>query len=111
MTLVAAIVVIGARQFGLAVLMHEAAHWRLFRHAKVNDQVARWLCACPVGAVALALYRRRHHQHHRHIRPICSCSYPWKLRAAHALLLGKGYGPQMEIAPSYATVIRRVTAA
>ena len=49
-TLVAAIAVIGARQLGLVILMHEATHWRLFKHPKVNDQVARWLCAFPVGA-------------------------------------------------------------
>jgi fatty acid desaturase len=63
-----AIVVIGARQFGLAVLVHEAVHWRLFRHAKANDLVARWLCAFPVGAVELPVHRKRHHQHHRHTR-------------------------------------------
>jgi fatty acid desaturase len=246
-TLVLAIAVIGARQFGLAVLMHEAAHWRLFPHAKVNNGVARWLCALPIGA-DLPLYRRRHHRHHRHtrqpedpdlalsapfpvaratfwwsvvrdltgvtaavrlLRTIRACEtgsdawrqlrgpvganlallavlaalgqwrlyvllwllplvtwYPlvtrirdlaehaltpdpedplrntrtvtaglptrlfvapywvnyhlehhlfvfvpcWKLREAHALLLAKGYGPRMEIAPSYANVIRRVTA-
>src|SRR5262245_23198241 len=59
-TLVAAIVVIGARQFGLTILVHEAVHWRLFRHAKVNDRVALWLCAYPVGAVELPCYRKRH---------------------------------------------------
>jgi fatty acid desaturase len=248
-TLVAAFVVIGARQFGLTVLVHEAVHWRLFRHAKVNDQVALWLCAFPVGAVELPRYRKRHHQHHRHTRqpedPDLALSDPfpvtratlcwsiardlvgitagarlfaawrqtgdvsrtwrqvkgpllanlvllgvltalgqwhlylllwvlplftwyqlltrirdlaehsltphtedplrntrtvsagfftrflvapywvnyhlehhlfvfvpcWKLRAAHALLLAKGYGPQMEVAPSYTAVIRSVTAA
>jgi len=68
LTLVAAIVVIGARQFGLAVLVHEAVHWRLFRQAKTNDRVARWLCGFPVGAVELPRYRKRHHQHHRHTR-------------------------------------------
>jgi len=68
LTLVAAIVVIGARQFGLAVLVHEAVHWRLFPHAKMNDRVARWLCAFPVGAVELPRYRKHHHQHHRHTR-------------------------------------------
>ena len=65
LTLVAAIAVIGGRQFGLAVLMHEAAHWRLFRHPKSNDLIARRLCACPVGA-ELSSYRRRHYLHHRH---------------------------------------------
>ena len=67
LTLVGAILVIGARQLGLAVLMHEAAHWRLARSPQVNDRLARWLCASPVG-LDLPRYRRRHHQHHRHTR-------------------------------------------
>jgi fatty acid desaturase len=66
-TLVAAVLVIGARQLGLAVLMHEAAHWRLAVRPAVNDRLARWLCAYPVG-LDLSRYRRRHHQHHRHTR-------------------------------------------
>jgi len=248
-TLVAAIAVIGARQFGLVVLAHDAAHWRLFPRAKVNDRVGRWLCAFPVGAADLPLYRKRHHRHHRHTGeaedpdlalanpfPVTRASFGWsvvrdlvgltagarllgawrsyenasaawrqlrgpvlanlvllgglatlgqwhlyvllwalplvtwyqlvgrirdlaehalapdledplrnartvlagpltrllmapywvnyhlehhllvfvpcwKLRAAHALLLAKGYGPRMEIAPSYAAVVRRVTSA
>jgi len=85
-TLLAAIVVIGARQFGLAVLVHEAVHWRLFRHAKVNDRVARWLCAFPVGAAELPVYRKRHHQHHRHTRqpedPDLCLSDPFPVRRA-----------------------------
>jgi fatty acid desaturase len=64
-TLVVAVVIVGARQLGLTVLVHEAAHWRLFRRPRANDRVARWLCAYPVGG-ELSLYRRRHHLHHRH---------------------------------------------
>ena len=67
LTLLAAIAVIGGRQFGLAVLMHEATHWRLFPHQKTNDRIARWLCALPVGA-ELSSYRRRHYLHHRYTR-------------------------------------------
>src|SRR5262245_28346139 len=47
-TLVAAIVVIGARQLGLMVLMHEAAHWLLFTSGRANTWVGTWLCAAPV---------------------------------------------------------------
>lgn len=66
-TLALGILVVGARQLGLAVLMHEAAHWRLASRARVNDRLARRFCAFPVG-LDLARYRRRHHQHHRHTR-------------------------------------------
>jgi fatty acid desaturase len=64
-TLVVAVALVGARQLGLSVLVHEAAHWRLFPRPRANDRVARWLCAYPVWG-ELSLYRRRHHLHHRH---------------------------------------------
>jgi len=68
LTFVVAAVVVGGRQVGLFVLMHDAAHWRLFPSARVNDRVARWLCAYPIGADDLRAYRRSHHRHHRHTR-------------------------------------------
>jgi fatty acid desaturase len=67
LTLVLAIALIGARQLGLAVLMHEGAHWRLASRPRVNTGIARWLCAYPIGA-DIGTYRRRHHLHHRHTR-------------------------------------------
>ena len=65
LTLGAAVLVIGARQLGLLVLMHETAHWLLFPRGRVNTWVGTWLCAAPLG-VDLKAYRRRHHLHHRH---------------------------------------------
>jgi len=65
LTLGVAVVMIGARQLGLMVLMHEAAHWLLFPHGRANTWVGTWLCGAPVGA-DLRAYRRRHHLHHRH---------------------------------------------
>ena len=47
------------------VLMHETAHWLLFREGRLNTWVGTWLCAAPLG-VDLKAYRRRHHLHHRH---------------------------------------------
>lgn len=67
LTLTLAVAVIGSRQLGLAILMHEGAHWLLFPRGGVNTEVARWLCACPIW-IDLARYRRQHHQHHRHTR-------------------------------------------
>ena len=66
-TLLIAIAVIGTRQLGLLVLMHDGAHWRLSPDAKLNNAAAEWLCAYPVWA-ELSEYRRRHHLHHRHTR-------------------------------------------
>jgi fatty acid desaturase len=63
LVIVAAIVVIGARQLGFAVLMHEAAHRSLFSNRTVNDFVGNWLCAFPVWS-DLRPYRPYHLQHH-----------------------------------------------
>ena len=65
LTLALVVPVIGARQLGLTVLMHETAHWLLFREGRLNTWVGTWLCAAPLGA-DLKAYRRRHHLHHRH---------------------------------------------
>lgn len=63
LTVLLAIAVIGARQLGFAVLMHEASHGALFRNRKLNDWVGNWLCAYPIWA-DLKPYRAYHLQHH-----------------------------------------------
>src|SRR5262245_21797183 len=64
LTDVLAIMLIGARQLGLAILMHDAAHGALHSNQKINDWVGEWLCAAPVGA-KLEAYRAYHLKHHR----------------------------------------------
>jgi fatty acid desaturase len=64
LTYVLAVMIIGARQLGLAILMHDAAHGALHSNAKVNDWVGEWLCAAPVGA-RLVSYRNYHLKHHK----------------------------------------------
>jgi fatty acid desaturase len=64
LTYVLAVMLIGARQLGLAILMHDAAHGALHSNMKVNNWVGEWLCAAPVGA-RLASYRDYHLKHHR----------------------------------------------
>jgi fatty acid desaturase len=63
LTVVVALLVIGARQLGLAVLMHEAAHRTLFRSRRLNDVVGNWVCAYPIWS-DLHPYRPYHLQHH-----------------------------------------------
>ena len=63
-TFVLAVIVIGSRQLGLAILMHEAAHNALFRTRRLNDVVGEWLCGRPILA-ELAAYRHYHLTHHR----------------------------------------------
>jgi fatty acid desaturase len=62
-TVLVAVFVIGARQLGFAVLMHEAAHRTLFRNHRLNDWAGNWLCAYPVWG-DLYPYRPYHLQHH-----------------------------------------------
>jgi len=59
------VMVIGTRQLGLAILMHEAAHAGLHPNLKVNDWVGDWLCAVPIGA-RLDAYRPYHLSHHKY---------------------------------------------
>lgn len=63
LTVVLALFVVGARQLGCAVLMHEAAHRSLFRSRRVNDFVGNWLCAYPIWS-NMDVYRPYHLKHH-----------------------------------------------
>jgi len=63
LTVVAALFVIGGRQLGLAVLMHEAAHRTLLRGRRWNDFVGNWICAYPIWS-DLYPYRPYHLRHH-----------------------------------------------
>jgi len=65
LTVVLALFLIGARQLGMAVLMHEASHRSLFRNRRVNDFVGNWLSAYPIWS-DLQPYRPYHLQHHAH---------------------------------------------
>jgi len=64
LTFVPAVMVIGTRQLGMAILMHDAAHGLLFDNRRLNDWAGVWLCGAPVGA-SMALYRPYHLTHHR----------------------------------------------
>jgi fatty acid desaturase len=59
------IMLIGARQLGLAILMHDAAHGILARSKGLNEFLGQYLCAYPVFS-DLKPYRGYHLKHHRH---------------------------------------------
>jgi fatty acid desaturase len=63
LTIALALLLIGTRQLGMAILMHDAAHRALFRDRRVNDWVGNWLCAYPVWT-DLKPYRPYHLKHH-----------------------------------------------
>lgn len=62
-TVLIAMLVLGGRQLGLGILMHDAAHRTLMKSAGVGEWAGQWLCAAPMF-VDLAIYRRYHMTHH-----------------------------------------------
>ncbi|MEL7080721.1 MAG: fatty acid desaturase family protein [Pseudomonadota bacterium] len=64
LTFVVAVMLIGSRQLGLAILMHEAAHNAMFKARSLNEFAGEWLCGRPILA-ELAAYRHYHLTHHR----------------------------------------------
>ncbi|MBI1252418.1 MAG: fatty acid desaturase [Alphaproteobacteria bacterium] len=110
LTYVLAVMIIGARQLGLAILMHDAAHGTLHPNQNVNDFIGQWLCGAAVSA-NLAEYRPYHLQHHRFTEqpedPDLSLSAPFPItrksfwRKALRDLSGQTFFKQ-RIAPSFA---------
>jgi len=59
-----AFLLIGSRQHGMAILMHDAAHGVLFKTKALNEFVGKYLLGAPYGG-DLASYRKYHLKHHR----------------------------------------------
>ena len=57
------VLVVGARQLGLFILMHDAAHGLLHPNRRINDVVGHALCSSTLHA-----YRPYHLQHHRYVQ-------------------------------------------
>jgi fatty acid desaturase len=57
---------IGARQHALAVLNHDAAHYRLLPNKQWNDWIAEPLLAWPI-LLSTRWFRTHHNSHHRYI--------------------------------------------
>ena len=64
LTFIAAVILIGSRQLGLAILMHDAAHGVLMKTHDWNEWASQWLCAYPVFTDTIP-YRHYHLVHHR----------------------------------------------
>ncbi len=65
LTVIAAVFLIGARQLGFAVVMHEASHRTFLSQRALNDWAGNWLAAYPVW-LDTSPYRTYHLQHHTH---------------------------------------------
>jgi fatty acid desaturase len=61
-----AVMWIGGRQHALGTFTHDAAHWRLFNHRKLNDFIAEFFCAWPIF-IRMEAYRFQHLTHHKHV--------------------------------------------
>lgn len=64
-TLLLGIMIVGARQLGLGVISHDAAHHLLFTNRKLNDWAAEWLLGRPLLGASIVPYRNYHLVHHR----------------------------------------------
>lgn len=61
---IVAVIVIGSRQLGFEILMHDGAHGILMRNRGLNEWASQWMCAYPVFA-DMTPYRQYHLMHHR----------------------------------------------
>ena len=64
LTFILAFLLIGSRQHGLSILMHDAAHGILFKTKALNEFVGKYLLGAPYGG-DLESYRKYHLKHHR----------------------------------------------
>lgn len=60
-----ALMIMGGRQLGLAILMHDGAHGLLHPNRRVNNWLGEWLTGAAVGS-DLHAYRAYHLTHHRY---------------------------------------------
>ncbi|EMI46415.1 fatty acid desaturase family protein [Rhodopirellula sp. SWK7] len=60
-----AMVVLASRMQALGVLMHDGAHYLLYKNRLVNDVVSDLFVAFPIG-MSTTLYRKTHFRHHRY---------------------------------------------
>lgn len=65
-TYVLAILVIGARMHALAILMHDAAHYRFLKNRKWNDLITNVFTMYPLF-LTIKKYRINHLRHHKHL--------------------------------------------
>ncbi|MFT3801420.1 MAG: fatty acid desaturase family protein [Burkholderiaceae bacterium] len=63
LSFVLAVALIGSRQLGLTILMHDGAHGCLSPSPTWNLRLSQWLCAYPMFADTVA-YRQYHLKHH-----------------------------------------------
>ncbi|MFT6020506.1 MAG: fatty acid desaturase [Saprospiraceae bacterium] len=61
-----AVIIIGARMHALAILMHDATHYRFLKNRKRNDLITNMMTMYPLFT-SIEKYRQNHMEHHRHL--------------------------------------------
>jgi fatty acid desaturase len=59
-------ILVGARQYSLLILLHDAQHTLLNNNRNINDSVATWFLAAPFGVI-FSKSRSIHMQHHQNL--------------------------------------------
>ncbi len=60
------VITIGARMHALAILMHDASHFRYLKNRKWNDVITNLFTMYPLFT-SIEKYRQNHMRHHRHL--------------------------------------------
>jgi fatty acid desaturase len=63
LTVIVALFILGGKQLGCAIIMHDASHYALFKSKKANDIVGNWLGGFPI-INDVKKYRPYHYKHH-----------------------------------------------
>ena len=79
LTFILAFLLIGSRQHGLSILVHDAAHRALFKTKALNEFVGKYLLGAPYGG-DLEGYRKYHLKHHRHAQTDLDPDLPLSLK-------------------------------
>jgi fatty acid desaturase len=75
------IMIIGARQHALLILLHDGAHRLLSRSARTNDLVGELCLAWPFVIIHMRDYRVTHFLHHRFVNTHDDPDWTWKQAA------------------------------
>lgn len=62
-TLITSLFILGGRQLGLGILLHECSHRSFFSTPKLNDRLGHWLAGLAI-LVPIDFYRPYHFSHH-----------------------------------------------
>lgn len=60
------VIIIGARMHALAILMHDATHFRFLKNRKWNDRLSNYFIMYPIFT-SIEKYRKNHLTHHTHL--------------------------------------------